>query len=123
MPPTAPVVASGAGIIPVGAGIVGDSFFAHGPIDVGLLDNNPRAVFRHAPTPPREVHDRAEVTVEFIVDRNGRVVDVRILHADSAVLEASCLQAVRRWRFEPGTKDGIPVAFRVQQTFVFNAAE
>jgi protein TonB len=119
--PSPPVIGDRLSIIPANVGPGDGSGLGDRPIDVGLLDNNPRVVFRMAPTPPREARDVvAEVTVEFIVDREGRVIDAQIVHSSHSHFEEPCLRAVRRWRFEPGLKKNLPVAFRVQQTFVFN---
>lgn len=89
-------------------------------VDPHLLDNPPRVLLRIAPKAPRDwTGDADTVTVAFVVGRDGRVIDARIVDGTDRRLEEACLRAVRRWRFEPGARQGVPVAFRVEQTFVF----
>lgn len=88
------------------------------------LQNNPMALMRQAPqTPPGFKDPTATVTVEFIVGPDGRVVNVQILDSTNVRLDDACVRAVKRWRFEAGLRNGVPVAFRVQQTFVFTTQE
>jgi protein TonB len=56
-----------------------------------------------------------KVVVRFLVDKQGRVSQSTVVRADpEGVFEQSALKAVRQWRFQPGTKDGRPVATWVQ---------
>jgi protein TonB len=42
---------------------------------------------------------------------NGRVGDVRLVQSSgSPPLDESAMREARRWRFEPGTRDGVPTA-------------
>lgn len=92
-----------------------------GPISIGDLDNHPRALVRTSPTRPHGTNAaEARVTVEFIVGKDGRVVNAQIADSSNRQLEEACLRAVRLWRFEPGMKRNRPVAFRMSQEFVFN---
>ncbi len=103
----------------VGAGSGGLHVFS-----VSELQNNPHALFRQAPQPPPGFNDpTAAVTIEFVVDRDGRVMNAQVIDSTNRRLDEVCLRAVRRWRFEPGIRNGLRVAFRVQQTFVFNPHE
>jgi protein TonB len=49
------------------------------------------------------------VIIEAIIDRNGNVTDARILKPLPLGLADSALEAVKRWRFHPGTLNGQPV--------------
>jgi protein TonB len=99
----------------------GPSGLPDGVVDKLSLDNDPRVVFRHAPVPPRSFNDpRATVVVEFIVGKDGRVINAQVIESTNSTLDEVCLRAVRRWKFEPGLKRNVPVAFRVRQDFVFN---
>lgn len=87
------------------------------------LDRPPTVLFRESPRVGNDLIDSTSaVTVTFVVGKDGRVVDARIVDSNSSNrhLDDECLRAVRRWRFEPGTRYAVPVAFRVQQAFLFN---
>jgi protein TonB len=62
------------------------------------------------------------VRAAFVVNVAGRVEPTSVLVADSAhVLFATAVkEALRAWRFEPGVKDGRPVAIRWEQIFSFS---
>jgi protein TonB len=49
------------------------------------------------------------VIIEAIIDRNGNVTDARILKPLPLGLDQSALDAVKRWKFSPGTLGGQPV--------------
>jgi len=50
-----------------------------------------------------------DVIIEAIIDRNGNVTDARVLKPLPLGLDASALEAVKRWKFKPGTLNGQPV--------------
>jgi len=74
------------------------------------LDQPPREVARTHPVYPFRARQRnieGKVQVKFLVGADGAVSHVEVLDADPAgVFETSVLQAVPRWRFEPGRLDG-----------------
>jgi periplasmic protein TonB len=49
------------------------------------------------------------VIIEAIIDTNGNVTDVRILKTLPLGLGDAAMDAVRRWKFKPGTLNGQPV--------------
>lgn len=49
------------------------------------------------------------VIIEAVIDRNGNVTEARILKALPMGLDQSALNAVRQWKFKPGTLNGNPV--------------
>jgi protein TonB len=61
------------------------------------------------------------VTVVFQVDTSGRVVDPRVAKSTDPAFDRAALEAVRQWRFEPGTRDGEPVQFKMKIPITFNA--
>ncbi len=61
--------------------------------------------------------------VEFIVEETGRVLDPRVLDSTDRVFEEATLRAVAKWRFEPGTRDGRIVRFRMTVPGVFSLGE
>ncbi|MBW3565081.1 MAG: energy transducer TonB [Acidobacteria bacterium] len=48
------------------------------------------------------------VILEAVIDRNGKVVDVRVLKPLGFATD-SAVEAVKKWKFRPGTLDGEPV--------------
>ncbi len=55
------------------------------------------------------------VMVTFNITAAGRVAGERIASTSNACFDASALNAVRRWRFEPRTVDGAPRALHDQK--------
>lgn len=70
-------------------------------------------------------HERAlglegEVVIGVDVDRFGVVIEARLLQPSRhAGFNRAALAAVRKWRFEPGTVDGVAVAGEVAVTIEF----
>lgn len=53
------------------------------------------------------------VLLEAVVDAAGHVADARVTRPLDPDLDASAVAAARTWRFEPGKRDGEPVAMAV----------
>jgi protein TonB len=74
------------------------------------------ARFRQRPTPPaypemaRERGQTGTAILRALIGPGGETRDIR-LHRSSghALLDGAALQAVRRWLFEPATRDGRPI--------------
>jgi protein TonB len=49
------------------------------------------------------------VIIEAIIDKGGTVRDVKVLKGLPFGLDQAAADAVRRWRFKPGTLNGQPV--------------
>lgn len=92
--------------------------------DIAELERRPEAIAQVAPVYPAELRRaRVEgaVTLVFLVDEEGRVQDPRAESASHPEFERPALEAVRKWRFRPGMKDGeavktylrLPMRFRV----------
>jgi periplasmic protein TonB len=54
------------------------------------------------------------VTVSMIVSTRGVPSDLHIMKGLNADEDRSALEALKQWRFEPGTKDSKPVNVRVK---------
>jgi TonB family C-terminal domain len=92
-------------------------------LTAGALDRMPRTKVRVAPLYPSEARGTGltgEVLVEFVVDETGRVLRPRVVRSTDARFEAPTLRAVEKWRFEPGTRHGVPVRFRMAVPVVFS---
>jgi TonB family protein len=59
------------------------------------------------------------VVVEFVIDEDGRVRDERVVESAGNALDASCLEAVRAWRYEPATTQGVKVKVLQRSKFTF----
>lgn len=54
-----------------------------------------------------------QVRVTALVDESGNVQDPQVEFATNAAFGASALEALGKWRFKPGLRDGVPIATRV----------
>jgi protein TonB len=81
------------------------------------LDQKPRIVHQPAPEIPaalKRLKTKATVHVIFVVDEQGRVTQPSVQKSTHPALEAPALQAVSKWRFEPGKRKGTPVKFKMR---------
>jgi len=82
------------------------------PVPVGGNVKAPIAVIRVDPV-YTEVARRARVEgiviIEAVIDRQGNVTEARVLKPLPLGLDAAALQAVKQWKFRPGTLDGQPI--------------
>jgi protein TonB len=63
------------------------------------------------PTQARRANQEGWVDVEYDVDAAGNVTDVRVTGSQPRhVFEREASDAVRRWKFKPAMRDGVPVA-------------
>jgi protein TonB len=92
--------------------------------DVAELEKRPEAVSQVAPTYPealRKAKVEGVVTLIFVLDETGKVEDPRVENSTRPEFEKPALDAIRKWRFSPGQKDGqavrtyirVPLRFRV----------
>ncbi len=87
------------------------------------LDQRPRPIFQRPPTYPQELRKQGRqgtVYVLFQVDKTGRVVNPRVEKSTDPAFEKPALDAVRQWRFEPGTRKGEKVQFAMRIPITFN---
>ena len=85
------------------------------------LDSKPRPLRRVSPivTPGMRAAGDGKVFVLFMVSTEGRVEKPRIQTSTDPIFNEACLRAIRKWTFEPGTKNGKPVSTRTRQLFRF----
>jgi protein TonB len=62
-----------------------------------------------------------KVGLSAVVLANGKVGDVKVIRSLDSVygLDESAVKAMKQWEFKPGTKDGKPVAVRVEIDMAF----
>ena len=83
----------------------------------------PQPVF----TPAPEFPDRASrehfdgiVVLAAVVNKEGRVENIRLLRPVGMGLEEAAVAVVQTWRFKPTTRDGEPVAVEMNLEVAFN---
>ena len=61
------------------------------------------------------------VLLECVVLENGTIGDISVARSLDSVLglDQEAVKATKQWQFKPGTKDGKPVAVRVQLEMTF----
>ena len=91
-----------------------------------LADGMPKPVATVIPLYPVELRasgTTGDVTVRFIVGTDGTVADCSVVQSDHPALSAAAVEAVKQWRFQPGVKNGKPVATQMQLTVPFRLAQ
>jgi protein TonB len=94
--------------------------------DISKLDQVPSPRFQARPQYPFEMRRMGisgDVLVDFIVDTNGDVRNAFAVHSSQREFEASAVQAVSKWKFRPGKKNGhnvythmqVPIQFTLDQ--------
>jgi TonB family protein len=83
---------------------------------VGGHVSPPRVIF----SPDPKYRDLAQksgyeavVVLWLVVDRNGLPQDIKVARPAGMGLDEQAVEAVRTWKFEPGKKDGLPVAVQI----------
>src|SRR5215510_15162 len=82
------------------------------PGSAGELVSAPVALSKVDPAyPPTLMRDRVEGTVILyaVIHSDGRVSDIRVLQGVDNTLDENARDALQKWHFRPGTKNGAPV--------------
>jgi len=80
--------------------------------DVADLQKRPEPISQVSPTYPAELRKAkvgGVVTLVCVLDETGRVEDPRVENSSRPEFEKPALEAIRKWRYSPGQKDGQPV--------------
>lgn len=86
----------------------------------------PRIIRRKLPRYPQEMKDAhlsGQVTIEFIIDKNGDVRAPRVIQSSHKEFEAPAIAAVSEWIFSPARLNGEPVESHATQLLEFNSEE
>ena len=69
-----------------------------------------------------KAHIEGTVVLECVVRADGTVGDVRVAQSLDSVygLDTQSVNALKQWTFKPGSKEGKPVAVRVQISMNFS---
>ena len=109
-----------------GAGLgVGSGFNRGAGGGVLTLDGDivaPRPIYDPEPEyseEARKVKQQGTVILSLIVDAQGRPRNIHIARALGMGLDEKAVEAVSKWKFNPGTKDGKPVAVKINVEVAF----
>lgn len=108
---------SGAGFGPgSGGGTGGGAFRVGGGVSAPLV------LFKVEPEYSEEARKakfQGTVVLAIIVDPSGQARDIRVIRPLGLGLDEKAIEAVRKWRFKPGLKDGaaVPVQATVEVNF------
>jgi periplasmic protein TonB len=89
---------------------------SHVVYKVGDGVTSPRGIYTpdpEYPDKPRKKKIQGNVVVGMIVSADGSVRDAKVLQGVEPSLDKEAIATVSKWRFEPSTKDGKPVAVRM----------
>ncbi len=87
-----------------------------------MLDQQPVPTKQPHPVYPHDMKNHGyggEVVVEFILDTSGVVQAAFARSSTRPEFEKSAVQAVSKWRFRPGRKNGVAVNTRMQIPIIF----
>ena len=62
---------------------------------------------------PRRKKIQGNVVLSIIVNADGTVRDPQVTQSLDKELDKKALECVSKWKFEPATKDGQPVAMHI----------
>ena len=95
-----------------------------GAFSLSEIDQRPRAIHQVAGAFPADMRAKnidGVVTLIFIVDETGRVINPRVEKSSHPEFDAPALEAVRQWKFEPAIKGGQRVSCRMRVPIRFQA--
>lgn len=82
----------------------------------------PKPVETPSPGYPEVLNDTGKAgraVIEILVLADGTVGGTKVVSADDQAFAAAALEVLPRWRFEPGTRDGVASEMRVAMPFHF----
>jgi TonB family protein len=91
--------------------------FGGGVFRVGGGVTAPALIYKVEPEYSEEARKakyQGTVLLYVQVDPSGKAVNMRVLHSLGLGLDEKAMEAVRKWKFKPGMKDGKPVTVEAQ---------
>jgi len=88
--------------------------------DAGVID--PKCVECPAAAYPEAARRRGVeglVELSYVIDENGAVRDITVQESGGELFDDNVTRTVQKWRYQPATKDGVPVKIRWVQRFRF----
>jgi TonB family protein len=86
------------------------------PVEAPAVLNSVWAAY---PKRARKKRIRGTVAISFVVTKTGHPVNLRLVRSVARVLDESAIRAVRRLRFKPALRDGVPVPVQVTVDITF----
>ena len=85
------------------------------------LDQKPRVLYQPSPllTAKHRRLSGGTVYIIFILNERGRVENAKIQRSPNPDYDVAALQAIKKWRFEPGKKSGKAVKTRMRVPITF----
>lgn len=105
-----------------GAGIGGGGGISGGIYRPGGGVSNPVPIYRPEPQYSEEARKAkwgGTVTLSLVVDETGHTTDIHVLKPLGLGLDQKAIEAVSKWLFKPGMKDGKPVKVYAQIEVTF----
>lgn len=92
---------------------------SQGPFEIEGDVKVPVAIHRVEPDRPDGVTETGQVLMQTVIGLDGVARDIRIIRSPHPKLSDVSIEALKQWRFRPGTLHGRPVEtiFYVQITF------
>jgi len=90
---------------------------AANPVSMGEGITGPRLVYKVEPgytDEARAAKIQGAVKLSLVVGTDGLAHDINVVSGLDGGLDLKAVEAVQKWRFAPGSKDGEPVAVRAQ---------
>ena len=87
--------------------------FGGGAYRIGGGVSAPVPIFQPEPEYSEEARKakwQGSVLLSLVVDESGKAVNIKVTKSLGLGLDQKAIEAVEKWRFKPGTKDGKPVA-------------
>ena len=115
-------VGFGSGGVIGGTGSGAMSSAADDMLSSGMLDTKPTPTNRVSPKLSADLRKRVKGKVEvlIIVGKDGAVSRAEVLASPDPAANQACIEAAREWRFQPGTRSGKPVSFKLKLPFRFD---
>jgi protein TonB len=109
----------------VGGGVIGGQGSRGSSLDdktekafsLAEIDQKPRPISQTAPAYPAEMRGKkieGIVTILFVVDPSGRVVNQRVEKASHDAFKEPALDAVKQWKFDPAVRGGQRVSCKMR---------
>lgn len=89
------------------------------------LDQKPRPVYQVPPKYPAALKRQGisgVVKIELTVDASGKVINPTVIETPDPAFNSPALEAIKQWRFEPGTRGGSKVSFKLRVPLRFAAS-
>jgi len=107
------------GNVPAAGGKSNSAVDSQGPFEIKGDVKAPVAIHRVEPNRPSGVTETGQVVMQTVIGLDGTARDIRVIKTPHPELSAVAVEALKGWRFRPGTLHGRPVEiiFYVQITF------